>query len=466
MAIFKNNKLFRELYNSIQTSKIKKSVYKNYKTKLASVVKKKHFKTLMLRAISSYVEFTRSDKKNEHLLKVENIPHIEIIKLKDDIKSHFMDNIISTQIFNNIETGKTNNETFVLEFGNIKIRVNSYSSGDIFVLERINMERLYSFLNIIVPFLIEFSDRKKTPADIDIFLLLTNYKKTFNDDYELSLGVKNVNSGYMINYYDTRDKRRIVIFRKEECFKVLLHELIHAFRLDLGAICNIQSHKIKEVIENIRTSFNIGDGYNNGLFSIEESYSEFLTTFIYTLFYSIEKTTENRSINEVISVFIRRYTVEYIYSIIKTINIIQYHTMFYDITKNKNLILSSSLGVLIKTNKNKHINDNVDIHLDGVMELVKRKTHHTTTSIIEYIPLKLILMTNIDYFFLFRENYLNPINVHCSHEQIYKTLIFINVSLTERINYTEDKYNEMLNHLNELHLSNNFTKSLCMTTYE
>jgi hypothetical protein len=64
---------------------------------------------------------------------------------------------------------------------------------------------------------------------VNITLYLTNLKKTFPSKDGVVLGEDNVNSG--VTVFDG-DDRHIVIYRKEEIYKVLLHELIHAYQID------------------------------------------------------------------------------------------------------------------------------------------------------------------------------------------------------------------------------------------
>lgn len=64
---------------------------------------------------------------------------------------------------------------------------------------------------------------------LNITLYLTNLKKQFPKTSDLILNEDNVNSG--VSIFNNED-RMIVIYRKEELFKVLLHELIHYYGID------------------------------------------------------------------------------------------------------------------------------------------------------------------------------------------------------------------------------------------
>lgn len=64
---------------------------------------------------------------------------------------------------------------------------------------------------------------------VNITLYLTNLTKVFPGKSGVVLGEDNVNSGVTIF---NEDDRHIIIYRKEEIYKVLLHELIHAYQIE------------------------------------------------------------------------------------------------------------------------------------------------------------------------------------------------------------------------------------------
>ena len=70
-------------------------------------------------------------------------------------------------------------------------------------------------------------DNKKP---LDIWIFLSNYKKIIPSNKILCSD--NVNSGSSTTYLYNNDNGVICIWRKEEIYKVLVHELFHAFRID------------------------------------------------------------------------------------------------------------------------------------------------------------------------------------------------------------------------------------------
>lgn len=65
---------------------------------------------------------------------------------------------------------------------------------------------------------------------LSVWIFLSNYKKKI--PYNKVLCCDNVNSGSSTTYLYNNDNGVICIWRKEELYKVLIHELFHAFRID------------------------------------------------------------------------------------------------------------------------------------------------------------------------------------------------------------------------------------------
>jgi hypothetical protein len=107
--------------------------------------------------------------------------------------------------------------TYLIEWDNIRIiiRGNDNSFGKL--LDRIK------YIVYFIEYL-KMKTRKKTK--LDIYLILTGLEKQFPADNSI-VDIKTANSGYT----DFRENI-IYIWRREECEKVLFHELIHFYDLD------------------------------------------------------------------------------------------------------------------------------------------------------------------------------------------------------------------------------------------
>ena len=64
---------------------------------------------------------------------------------------------------------------------------------------------------------------------MNIYIFLTDLKKKLPEHTGQEIGKINVNTGFTMT---CRPKSNIVIYRKEEWFKVLIHETFHNFGLD------------------------------------------------------------------------------------------------------------------------------------------------------------------------------------------------------------------------------------------
>ena len=93
---------------------------------------------------------------------------------------------------------------------------------------------------------------------LNIFIYLTDFKRIIPDNNYTILGSYNVNGGFTT----TCDKNsEIVVYRKEEWFKVLIHETFHNLGLDFSKMNTNQFHsKIKQIFP-INSKFNIFESY-------------------------------------------------------------------------------------------------------------------------------------------------------------------------------------------------------------
>lgn len=111
--------------------------------------------------------------------------------------------------------------------------------------------------------------KKKKEKKCKIHLYLTNEKKFIKNDK--ILGRDNVNSGSTSNRYF------IQIWRKEEMFKVLIHEIIHQLCYDIKYDYKI----INEINEIIKNKLNID---KNSMVLINEAYVDTLTIILHTIY--------------------------------------------------------------------------------------------------------------------------------------------------------------------------------------
>lgn len=80
-----------------------------------------------------------------------------------------------------------------------------------------------------INFYITALNKIKRKDKVNIIIFLTNLRKRFPSSFNDEITEDNVNSG--VTFFDKKHDH-ILIYRREEIFKVLLHELIHLYRLD------------------------------------------------------------------------------------------------------------------------------------------------------------------------------------------------------------------------------------------
>ena len=145
----------------------------------------------------------------------------------------------------------------ILNYNNINITINSKT-------ENITKKFINNILNIIT----NLQNLMQNYKSLNIIFYLTELKKQFPRNRKTILGPYHVNSGLTIH---GNPKNTIIIFRKEELYKVLIHELMHDFGCDMK-LFNPMYNKI------ITNKYNIE---NSNFINVNESYVELITELIY-----------------------------------------------------------------------------------------------------------------------------------------------------------------------------------------
>ena len=152
------------------------------------------------------------------------------------------------------------NILFIVEETNPQLQIDYYNEY---------VEKILVWLYIIN----EYSS-KKCSNNITLYIYFTSLKKKLPNSNIHILGENNVNTAFT---YSCPVNSEIVIFRKEEWFKVLMHETFHNFALDFSDM-NSQSSICKERILSI---FPLNSNVN-----LYEAYTEFWAELMNALFCS------------------------------------------------------------------------------------------------------------------------------------------------------------------------------------
>lgn len=178
------------------------------------------------------------------------------------------------------------NILFIVEDNNPQLQIDYYNEY---------VEKILVWLSIIN----EYSS-KKCSKNITLYIYFTSLEKKLPSSNIHILGENNVNTAFT---HTCPTNSEIVIFRKEEWFKVLMHETFHNFALDFSDM-NSQSTICKERILSI---FQINSDVN-----LYEAYTEFWAELMNAVFCSYyltvskmeqDKTTDDELMREFISNF-------------------------------------------------------------------------------------------------------------------------------------------------------------------
>lgn len=155
--------------------------------------------------IPKKINITKIDKSNTLYKKGKN-NILENAFMSDKRKKYFINN------YNNLWKSNHNNTNIYL------------------FLKNNNIQKWKKDLKIMfwrVNFMRELVHNKKQQ---DIWIYPSNYKKTIPKIKNIT--TDDINSGCTISYLYSDNNGTILIWRKEELLKVLLHELIHSFKID------------------------------------------------------------------------------------------------------------------------------------------------------------------------------------------------------------------------------------------
>jgi hypothetical protein len=124
-------------------------------------------------------------------------------------------------------------------------------------------------------FVVNIYAKKSCSNTFTLYTYLTPFKKVLPDNQLISLSTEHVNTAYTSG---CRENTEIVIFRKEEWFKVFIHETFHNFGLDFSNM------NMRDIDSTLNTIFNVNLEYK-----LYESYCETWARIINVMFSTYNK---------------------------------------------------------------------------------------------------------------------------------------------------------------------------------
>jgi len=358
---------------------------------------------------------------NTSINKFLNLIYMKLKKIKEKIYPDIDGKIIK---YSNIFFEKNQMFNYIPE--NIKKHIKLYSKNIIYYFFNNNNNESLINKQIKIYFIIEESEKKiliqeynkyvkrilswfylikdnintECCKTLNIYIFMSSLKKTIPNNLDI-LDHKNVNTGLTTSCPKNGE---IIIFRKEEWFKVFIHETFHSFGIDFSLnLKNDNNYYEKELTRNI---FKV-----NSIVRLYEAYTEFWAEIFNIIFFSydiVKYDKDKDKENNFIKVFHYLLNNEIKFSIFQMIKILKHMDLTYD--------------ELIKTSE------------------ITNNKYKEKTNVMAYYILKLILLYNYNYFIYWCIKNNNNI-IYFDEKNKNKFLIFIS-------NYYNN--NEMLNDIKEM----------------
>ena len=213
-----------------------------------------------------------------------------------------------------------------------------------FLSENINPERLISIYNSYVEYMLvwlyivnKYGSKQCSPK-LKIFVYHTNLLKTLPESNIEVLDKIHVNTAFTRTCPNNSE---IVVFRKEEWFKVFIHETFHNFGLDFSGM-DITSCKHKML-----SIFPI-----NSEIDLYESYTEFWARLMNALFCGYISMHDKTNVSEFLSNAELFINFEYAFSIFQMVKILNFMGLSYNMLYDNNIYTDNIRKTLYKENTN------------------------------------------------------------------------------------------------------------------
>ena len=151
--------------------------------------------------------------------------------------------------------------------------------------------------------------------ELHISLVMTNLRKKLPSNIIDVLGKINVNTGYT---WPCKKDNKIIVYRKEEWFKVFIHETFHALGLD-----NIQM--LSQVNRRVKSLFPV-----NTEILVGESYCEFWARVIKSCIFSFVLSQGEKTQDKYLSLTYKLINIERVFTLFQGIKVLKFMNLSYD----------------------------------------------------------------------------------------------------------------------------------------
>ena len=260
--------------------------------------------------IDKAVKFVKQINKTLYNLKIKKITNVNQIPkpatfnadvFPDPVRKHIDNHSLNslTYSFQLFERAITIH--FLIEDDNPKIFINKYNTY---------VDHILAWL-----FIVNEYASKTCSNTLDIFIYHTSLTKELPGSPVETLNENNVNTAFTRSCPTNSE---IVVFRKEEWFKVLIHETFHNFALDFSDMNNSSCHAL------ILSIFPVNSEVN-----LFEAYTEFWARIMNVLFCSYFNTKNKNDINEFLVNAEYFVNMESIYSFFQLVKVLGFMNVEY-----------------------------------------------------------------------------------------------------------------------------------------
>ena len=278
-----------------------------------------------------YVNFLQ--KKNKINFEIKEIININQIKKKELLNSKFIDQNIYNYVNDNIKGLFT--LTTTISYLKIKINLALFQKKDFNNLKRLEKILLHALKIIRV---CNLYNKQETVKTLDVFLFLTPLTKNLPTSSIDILGPEHCNSAVT---FACASSGELLIYRKEEWKKTLIHELFHSFCLDFS-MSNYDKLK-----KNIKKLYNI-----ESELLISETYCEFWATIINSSFCAFSFLTDKTNSEDFILFVEFSVLIEKIFSLFQLVKALDFMGLKYETLIKKDKISESYRNILFKEKTN------------------------------------------------------------------------------------------------------------------
>ena len=263
----------------------------------------------------SYRNVKKMVKQNKINIKTISVDHNNDIPKTDLMDSDFCVKGFKKEVYK--KTQKVIVYEFVLKNINIQIYLNDMSEKK--DITNYTIHHVIALLDMLFGYV-----NNKSMKSLKLFLYLSGKEKTLPNNNIVPINKNNANSAVT---YSCSTNGEILIFRKEEWLKCLIHELFHSLCFDFVGLHN--DINVKQYLKNI---FCVKSEY-----LLSETYNEWWATNIHCLLLSFMMLEKKTNKKECLSFYKLCLTTEQMFTMLQIAKVLNHMNMNYSMLIDKNI---------------------------------------------------------------------------------------------------------------------------------